>query len=181
MSDDRRRPQPDAPLSLSRRSFLRAAMGSIVVLPSVAGGFLIPFAGESEGGVAYAADEKAGPTSLKVTIARADQCAIVVRNMEDKKELVKGAKVTVTSTENKKAQTLTTDGDGKCFVDLAQLCKAIDQDGVKVYRVYCEIDVEAQGYRMFRTLYTQLESGKAFQLPTRRRGSAESPRRLCRA
>ncbi len=150
-------------VALSRRRFIELSVGTIVMLPAAPGGFLSPFEAEQ----AYAAENVANTT--KIIIAKSYEAGFIVADMTDGKKVpVAGANVTITSQFNKKKLSGTTDSSGRLIVDIRDLAKKETVDGVARYSFYAQVDVEAQGYRKFRTHRVSVEGARGVLLPTRK-------------
>ena len=146
---------------LSRRSFLQVAVGSIVTLPAVAGGFLLPFEPQE----ALAAE---GNTT-KVIIAQSYEAGLCVIDTKDGKRVpVPNAKVTFYSHYNKKTFSDKTNAQGVVLLNLKDLAEKTTTDGVDRYTCYAQVDVEAEGFRSFRVRRLKVEGAKGFQIPTRK-------------
>ena len=152
-------------VALSRRSFIELSVGAIAVLPAVSGGFVSPFAAEK----AYAAENVANAT--KIVIAKSYEAGFIVADMTDGKKVpVAGANVTITSQFNKKKFSGTTDSSGRLMVDIRDLAKKETADGVERYSFYAQVDVDAKGYRRFRTHRVSVQGARGVLLPTRKLG-----------
>ena len=150
---------------LSRRSFFKVAVGSIVALPAVAGGFLLP-ADDPLGPQEAYADEG---NEIKIVIARAYEAGLfVVDTKGGANKPVPGAKVTLYSHYNQKTLSGTTNDKGVWLADIRDLAQKENINGVDRYSLYAQVDVEVAGYRKFRSRRMKIEGAKGFQIPTRR-------------
>ena len=153
---------------VSRRNFIRLSMGAITLLPTVASEALLPaVAAADEGDAALGATLGSDAT---VYIVRKTEISVVVRDVAKGlhvPNLIAGAKVKVTSRFNGQAVEGTTNADGAATFDIAALA---EDEGKKrrpaSYGFNAVIEVEAEGYRLFRSGIYRVEGGSALAIPT---------------
>ena len=108
--------------TLTRRNFVRLAMGSLITLPSVAGGFIIPVreAHAETGGETHAGD--ADDATTKITLVFASEVGFYVADVSKTESVpIPGARVKVTSRYNDKSVEGVTGKDGIVKLDIRNL------------------------------------------------------------
>ena len=146
-SDPERAPER----TITRRSFVEVAIGSIFALPVVSGGLVLTMDPKE----AYAAD-------ATVVVAKCNECAFAVMDVAgNKKTPVKDAHVFVKSCFNGKTVEGKTNDKGVAIFDIAPLS---EDEGKKKkperYTFSAEIEVTKVGYRIFRTGRVTVEGAK---------------------
>ena len=152
---------------ISRRAFIGAATGSIVVIPAAAGGFLIS---PKFGSIAYADEtDNTSGGETRLVIAKANQVGVTVFDMtKGVRKLISDAKVVITSHATKKSVTVTTDSKGVALVDITDLAEAEGKKRqVPRYEFDGQIEITRQGYRVFRAGRIHFEGAKGLPIPTR--------------
>ena len=144
--------------TITRRSFVEVAIGSIFALPVVSGGLVLTMDPKE----AYAAD-------ATVVVAKCNECAFAVMDVAgNKKSPVKDARVFVKSCFNGKTVEGKTNDKGVAIFDIAPLS---EDEGKKKkperYTFSAEIEVTKDGYRIFRTERVTIEGAKGVALPIR--------------
>ena len=156
--------------AISRRVFLGAAGGSLVVIPAAAGGFLIT---PQFVGAAYADD---APTAAQTTvgetrliIAKSNEVGVTVYDMtQNARKPIADAKVTITSHATKKTVAVTTDSKGVAMIDIVDLSeKAGKKEVPPKYEFDGIIEVSKNGFRVFRTGRIHFSGAKGLPVPTR--------------
>ena len=147
--------------AVTRRSFIRIAVGTLVSLPAVAGGVRLPFV-------------ESGPTTAEaaeatIITAKPTETIIVVMDVNaGANKPLQGAKVKIKSCFNGKTREGVSDEKGVVKLDIAELS---EDDGKKkcppTYAFYAEIEVLKDGYRKFRTGQARVEGAKGVAAPTR--------------
>ncbi len=152
--------------ALSRRSFVELTVGAITMLPAAAGGFAITLEPEQ----AYAADSVSPAT--KIVIAKPNETGFAVADVTGGSRVpIAGAKITLTSNENKKSISGTTGEDGVWLADLSKIASPVkDANGVDTYSAQVAITLEKDGYRSFETGWLSVKGGAGFDLPTQKIG-----------
>ena len=143
----------------TRRDFIKLSVGSIALLPAVAGGFLIP---DARHGGAALADETTDPIEIVAVSPRQVGFYIDDHSGAEWKR-VAGATITITSRYNGKVIQDVTDARGILVVDITELAEEELVDGR-----YCfngMIDVVADGYREFHMSLARIEGGLALDIP----------------
>lgn len=157
--------------NVSRRNFLRLAVGSLVALPTVAGGYAVPAvyadslkAGEKDGGNAL-------DDITKITMVSASQVGfVVVDTANGGRTKVSGAHVTVTSRFNNKSVDGYTNNDGEVILDVRKLAENPayeDVDELESYAFNGSIKVTCKGYREFETALVRINGGGGLMVPVR--------------
>ena len=165
---------PTSEHGVSRRGFLGLALGTLVSLPAVAGGYLVPAS------VAYATEdttgaEKDGGEALdgttKIKMVSASEVGfVVVDTSNGGRTKIPGAKVKVTSRYNGESISDTTDKDGEVVLDVRDLAEnpAYESvDELESYGFNGTIEVTCPGYRTFQTALVRVEGGGGLLVPTR--------------
>ena len=159
--------------SLTRRNFFRMAVGSLVALPSVAGGYLVEvptalaaeeYRKEADGGPVE------NPTTEIVIVAGYELGVNVVDTAAGDNEPVVGALVTLTSRYNGKEVHDTTNNKGRVqfdIRDLAEDLEGVGADNLSVYAFNGTITVECEGYRKFEMALTRIVGGGGVTAYTR--------------
>ena len=145
--------------SISRRSFVRLSVGSLVALPLVAEGvFALPHPSK-----AHAAE---GAGSIRIVVVSPRQVGLyVVDQAEGKNTPVPGAHVVLSSRFNGKTLEGDTRDDGIVVFEIEDLAEDEVIDGR-----YCfngSIDVTANGCREFHIPLARIQGGLALSVPTR--------------
>ena len=156
--------------AISRRVFLGAAGGSLVVIPAAAGGFLIT---PQFVGTAYADDaptdaqSKAGETRL--VIAKSSEVGVTVYDMtSNTRKPIADAAVTVMSHATKKTKSAKTNSKGVAVIDIADMAEeAGKKETPSRYEFDGKIEVKAKGFRIFRTGRIHFSGAKGVPVPTR--------------
>ncbi len=157
--------------SISRRNFVRIAMGSFVVLPSVVGGFLIPRreALAESGGETNAGG--ADDATTKITLVFASEVGFYVADVSKVETVpIRGARVKVTSRYNDKSVEGTTRADGVVKLDIRHLAENPDNENVDRLDEYAfngTVTMYCDGYREFEMPLTRIEGGQGLLVPTR--------------
>lgn len=158
---------------ISRRTFVEVAMGALTAVPAALGAsFIDPtpayadtVTGEKDGGDAT----KAG--ALSVIAAKPYEASFIVADMSNGgKTRVAGARVRVTSRENKKSVEKITDERGLVQLDISELSdNPFNRERYKLTRYEFDgsISVSCPGYRDFESALVHLEGGMLFEVPTR--------------
>ena len=156
--------------SVSRRSFIKLTMGSIVLLPTVANALLLP----SE--IAHAADgEQRAPLvgSSTIYVVSTHELGIIVRDVtiaDDSANLIVGAYVKITSHFNGKMVDGTTDDKGAIHFDITELAEDEGKNESPARFLFnAAIEIEAPRYRKFCAKLIRLTGGTALGVPTQPR------------
>ena len=160
--------------NVSRRDFVRIAVGSLVTLPSVLGGFVVPptlaYAEDTPPSEAYGGNAKDATTTI--TVVTASELGFCVADMADGgKTKVPGAKVVVTSRYNGKVVEDTTDDDGIVVLDIRELAENPDGRDVNqlgVYEFNGSITVTRDGYRTCEIALVRVIGAEGLLVPTRK-------------
>ncbi len=164
---------------LSRRSFVELVCGSLVTLPTLAGGLvLVPRPAYADAD-ATDIDEVAGRESEYVVIDVVEpyEVGFIVVDVSKGKvndagmvsyPPVEGAEVTVKSRFNGKTVSRTTNDKGVANIDIRQL--SVIEDGEDVnnldsYYFNGSVSVEKDGWRSFETACMAVEGGGGLQVP----------------
>ena len=144
-------------LSLSRRSFIEVAIGTIAALPVVSGGLSLPF-------------EEAHAAEGVIVSAKCDEIAVVVMDMAGGKRVpLEGAHVKVTSNFNNKTVEGDTDKKGSAVLKIVDLS---EDEGKKAkparYEFDAQVEVTKSGYRVFRTGRLRMQGARGVSVPTRK-------------
>ena len=152
---------------ISRRAFIGAATGSIVVIPAAAGGFLITPTFSSKAYADEPPNTSAGETRL--IIAKANEVGVTVYDMtKNARKPVPDAKVTITSHATKKTVTVTTNSNGVAMVDITDLAEDAGKKlRVPRYEFDGQIEIVKQGYQTFRAGRIHFEGARGLAVPTR--------------
>ena len=146
--------------SVSRRSFVKLAMGTLAILPVAEGGFLLPGAAPT----AHADDDAAD--QVRIMVVTPKQVGLYVSDQADGKDApVEGANVVITSRYNGAVVTAQTNDEGVAVVDIEGLAEPRDELGR--YAFNGTIDVVADGYREFHMALARVIGGVALEVPTR--------------
>ena len=158
---------------VSRRSFVRLAVGALTALPTVAGGVpvgapvtaLAEEAAQGEDGIKAMADAISSGV-ITVMAVRYDEVCVSVQDMTDGRKSAKpvaGAKVKITSYFNKKSVEVTTDKNGLAVARVADLAEdEPKKQNICTFSGY--IEMNAPGYRIFKTGRATLTGGKGLEL-----------------
>ena len=159
--------------SISRRGFVKFALGSLITLPVVAGGYAIPASiahaeplksGEEDGGNAL-------DDITKITMVSASEVGfVVVDTANGGRTKIKGAHVTVTSRYNKKQVDGYTNSDGEVILDVRNLAENPAYENVDELESYAfngSITVVCGGYREFETALVRITGGGGLMVPVR--------------
>ena len=159
--------------SISRRSFFRIATASLMTLPTIANGFLVPHnvahaeelpRGESFGGGADGVTER-------IVVVSASEVGFCVMDMADGgKSKVAGATVTVTSRYNGKSVQGMTDEDGIVVFDVKELSEnpdGLDVNMLDEYAFNASILITCDGYRDCEIKLIRVEGATPLLVPTR--------------
>ncbi|MDO4538419.1 MAG: hypothetical protein Q4B54_09685, partial [Coriobacteriales bacterium] len=167
---------------LSRRSFVKIAVGSLVSLPAVAGGFITPAAQARADEAISRAEQDGGSAediTTEITVVAPWELGIYVGDMADGgKTHVVGAKVKVYSRYNQKSLEATTNNVGTALFDIRGLCENPDNlpvDQLTEYEFNGSIEVTKDGYREFATALVRLKGHDCVLAPTRRIENAQDP------
>ena len=98
----------------SRRSFVKLAVGTLAVLPTVAGELLVDGGQE----IAYAVGDEASGTHRLVVVSPKQVGLYIADQAGDANTPIPGAKVVLTSRYNGKVLTDTSDADGIVLFDI---------------------------------------------------------------
>lgn len=152
------------PHALTRRGFLRLTMGSLTLLPSVASALMLPDLALAEGETAELVN------GAEVYVVRPSEVGLVVRDVsksESSQNAIKGAHVKVTSRFNGQSVEGTTDDKGGIVFDIAALSEDESKAATPAgYAFNGTIEVDAPGYRRFRTGLYRVQGGVAIAVPT---------------
>jgi len=146
--------------SLTRRSFVKVAVGTIAALPVVSGGLALPFS----------TPEKAYGLDTVIVSAKSDEAAVVVMDLAGKKHVpLEGAHVKITSNFNNEVAKGTTDKQGKVILNIT----ALAEDSGKTakpprYEFDAQVEVTKPGYRVFRTGRMRVQGARGISVPTRK-------------
>ncbi len=159
---------------VSRRDFLGMALGTLISLPAVAGGYLVPasvaHAAESPKGAEQDGGEALEGTT-KITMVSASEVGFVVVDTSNGGRIkVPGATVKVTSRYNKKSVKGTTNEEGEVILDVRNLAENpsyADVDDLESYGFNGTIEMACPGYRNFQTALVRVEGGGGLLVPTR--------------
>ena len=145
----------------SRRSFVKLAVGTLVVLPTATGGLLV------EGGqdIAYAVGDEASGTHRLVVVSPTQVGLFIADQASDANTPVPGAKVVLTSRYNGKTLTATTDEGGIVLFDVEELSEPEREYGRCTFNG--TLDITADGYREFHMSLFRVQGGLALSVPTR--------------
>ena len=145
--------------SLSRRSFMKVAIGTIAALPVVSGGLELPFA-----------PEKAYGIETVIVSAKSDEVAIVAVDMaSNKRAPIEGAHVKITSNFNNLAIEGNTDKQGKVILNISSLSEASGKSAKPPrYEFDAQVEVTKSGYRVFRTGRMRVQGARGISVPTRK-------------
>ncbi|MBQ9002043.1 MAG: hypothetical protein IJ087_09335 [Eggerthellaceae bacterium] len=164
---------------LSRRSFVELVCGSLVTLPTLAGGLVLAPRPAYADADATDIDEVAGRESEYVVIDVVEpyEVGFIVVDVSKGKvndagmvsyPPVEGAEVTVKSRFNGKTVSRTTHAKGVANIDIRQL--SVNEDGEDVnnldsYYFNGSVSVEKDGWRSFETACMAVEGGGGLQVP----------------
>ena len=159
---------------VSRRGFLGLALGTLVSLPTVAGGYLVPasvaYATEGTKGAEKDGGEAVGGTT-KITMVSASQVGfVVVDTSNGGRTKIPNAKVKITSRYNKESVTGTTNEEGEVILDVRHLAENPSYENVDELESYGfngTIEATCPGYRTFQTALVRVEGGGGLLVPTR--------------
>lgn len=155
-------------MEVSRRSFIKVAVGSLVMVPTISGG-AAQLVGE-----AYAdngtANSKSVAAETTVVVAKANQISVAVFDTTSgKNKRIPNANVKITSLATKKTVNVSTGATGYATLDIDSLAEA---DGLKAqektYAFNGTLEVVAEGYRSSRTGWIRIKGGEALKLATRK-------------
>lgn len=146
--------------NVTRRSFFQMAVGSLVVLPTVAGGYLIDtqtaFAEEPNG--EYLQETDGGPvdaTTTQIIKVKGYELGIhVVDAATEGRNPIAGARVRIVSRHNNKSVEGVTDKDGHVALvirDLAEDPAGIGANNLNTFAFNGSLSVQRDGYREFET------------------------------
>lgn len=159
---------PHTSRALSRRSFLRIAAGTLTALPTVVGGVLVatPTAAFATDGL----EAQAATTDvLKLVALRANEvCVSVVDLTGGGKRAIVGARVKIISRYNDKTAEGTTGDNGVAVLRIAELAEKDARERTGMYTFRARIEVQAQGYRIFKTGLAEITGGNGFEAGTER-------------
>ena len=156
--------------AVTRRSFINIAVGSLVTLPAVAGGFLVP-----TGPLAAYAEEADATTDdevkARVVVVTPYQVGFVLHDVTKTPDAagytVQGATIKVTSRYNKKSMQNVTDKDGIRVFDITELAEDDDKkENPPKYGFNGRIEITAPGYRDVIIPLVRVEGGKGLKVPT---------------
>ncbi|MBQ9069004.1 MAG: hypothetical protein IJ131_08095 [Eggerthellaceae bacterium] len=147
--------------TFSRRSFVKLAVGTLAVLPTVASELLI----EGGQGTAYAVGDEASGTHRLVVVSPTQVGLYIADQASDANTPVPGAKVVLTSRYNGKALSATSDEGGIVLFDVEELSEPEREYGRCVFNG--TIDIAADGYREFHMSLARIQGGLALSVPTR--------------
>ena len=154
--------------ALSRRSFLRLAAGTLTALPTVVGGVLVatPTAAFAEDGL----EAQAATTDvLKLVALRTTEVCVSVIDLTDGgRRAIVGAKVKIISRYNDKTAEATTGDNGVAVLRIAELAEQEARERTGAYTFRARIEVQAQGYRIFKTGLANITGGSGFEAGTER-------------
>ena len=160
--------------SITRRNFFRMAVGSLVVLPTVAGGYLMDtaYAAESDGD--YRQETDGGPVenpTTKIIIVEGYELGVnVVDTATGGRDPIAGARVHIVSRYNGKDVSGVTNEEGHVKLDIRDLAEDVNGVGVKNLNVYAfngTVTVECPGYREFEMALTRITGGGGITVCTR--------------
>ncbi len=164
---------PHQSSGVTRRGFIDLAIGALTILPSVAGGFLVP-----QVAMADEQDEEDGGEyreTATVYALKAYEVGFVVCDMADGgKTKLAGAYVKVTSRYNHKTVDGHTNSDGVAILDISTLAenyKGLDVKKLDSYGFNATIEVTKDGYREFMISRTRVTGSLGLLVPTRKRTS----------
>ena len=158
--------------AVSRRDFFKIVTGSIVAMPAVAGGFLVPpttaYAeedlSETHGGTADGVVER-----IKV-VAKNEAGFCVVDMSKGGTEKVVGATVRLTSRYNGKSVEDVTDEDGIVTLDIRELAENpdnLDLNKLETYEFNGSILITCDGYRTVEIPLARIEGASPMIVPSR--------------
>lgn len=161
------------PHNISRRNFFRLATGSLLTLPTVAGGFMVPpsiaYAEEPQRGEANGGS--ADGVTARIVVVSASEVGFCVVDMADGgKTKVEGATVTVLSRYNNKSVRDKTDKDGVVVFDIKNLSEnpdELDVNKLDEYAFNASITIECKGYRDCKLKLVRVEGATPLLVPTR--------------
>lgn len=158
---------------VSRRNFVKLAIGSLVTLPAVAGGYAVPASlaiaepakeGEEDGGSAL-------DNITKITMVSASEVGfVVVDTANGGRTKIAGAHVVVTSRYNKKQVDGYTNPDGETILDVRNLAENPAYEDVNELESYAfngTVKVTCKGYREFETALVRVNGGGGLMVPVR--------------
>ena len=158
--------------AVSRRDFFKIVTGSIVAMPAVAGGFLVPpttaYAdedlSETHGGTADGVVER-------IVVVRKSEAGFCLVDMsKGGTDKVVGATVRVTSRYNGKSVEDKTDYQGIVTLDIRELAENpdnLDLDKLETYEFNGSILITCDGYRTVEIPLARIEGATPMIVPTR--------------
>ena len=158
--------------AVSRRDFFKIVTGTIVAMPAVAGGFLVPPTNayaeedlsEAHGGTADGVVER-----IKV-VAKNEAGFCVVDMSKGGTEKVVGATVRLTSRYNGKSVEDVTDEDGIVTLDIRELAENpdnLDLNKLETYEFNGSILITCDGYRTVEIPLARIEGASPMIVPSR--------------
>ena len=179
----------EQPGGISRRTFIQAASGSLVALPTLAGGLVLAprpaYADEANSqapaiqGSEYVVIDVVYPYEVGFMVVDVTKGKVNDAGMVSYPP-VEGARVTVTSRFN--GNTVTgknpTDKDGVVNIDIRQLAvveKGEGADNRDLYYFNGSITVEKDGWRRFQTAKVAIEGGTGLQVPAHPIDASDKP------
>ncbi len=157
-------------MTVSRRDFMKISIGAITLLPTVSSALLLP------NQQALAAEQPAGAklvTGPEIYVVSSKELALTVADVSlpaHSPNLIPGARVRIISRYNGMVLEGTTDEHGGVYFDISNLAEG-DGKAKKpaVYAFNATIEVEAEGYRTFKTGLYRVTGGVAMSVPTQPR------------
>ena len=174
---------------VSRRTFIQAASGSLVALPTLAGGLVLAprpaYADETNSqvpaiqGSEYVVIDVVYPYEVGFMVVDVTKGTVNDAGMVSYPP-VEGAKVTVTSRFNWKTVTgkNSTDKDGVVNIDIRELAVVEKGEGANnpdLYYFNGSITVEKDGWRRFQTAKVAIEGGTGLQVPAHPIDESDKP------